>query len=188
MQISELLSFKPRLATGTAFNQSKLQSCLFNRKYNLISPKKIANFIERYALKCCYNLIYSVSEFQSQLLSDESRIMLQVEVFKFCVFVNLLHNLIYLSNLLLADEDEGLEDVARCMVPIIEKHSKSIDVDSDAYQTVLKILQKESGPRFSVMKEDMNSMKEGGKGKSYSYKTHVEKHIRKLFCNLCLGL
>ena len=94
---------------------------------------------------------------------------------------------IYL-NYYFSDEDEGLEDVARCMVPIIGKHSKSIDVDSDCYQKVLGILQKESGPRFSVMKEDMNSMKEGGKGKSYSYKTHVEKHIRKLFCNLCLGL
>ena len=66
------------------------------------------------------------------------------------------------------------------MVPIIEKHNISIDVDSEAYNKVLYILQKESGPRFSVMKEDMNSMKEGGKGKSYSYKTHVEKHIRKL--------
>ena len=74
------------------------------------------------------------------------------------------------------------------MVPIIEKHSKSIDVDSEAYQKVLEILQKESGPRFSVLKEDMNSMKEGGKGKSYSYKTHVEKLIRKLFCSLYLGL
>ena len=72
--------------------------------------------------------------------------------------------------------------MAKCMVPIIEKHSKSIDVDSDCYQKVLGILQKESGPRFSVMKEDMNSIKEGGKGKSYSYKTHVEKLIRKLFC------
>ena len=78
--------------------------------------------------------------------------------------------------------------MARCMVPIIGKHSKSIDVDSDCYQKVLGILQKESGPRFSVMKEDMNSMKESGKGKSYSYKTHVEKHIRKLFCSLYLGL
>ena len=71
---------------------------------------------------------------------------------------------------------------------MIQSHSQSKDLDSDAYQKVLEILQKESGPRFSVLKEDMNSMKEGGKGKSYSYKTHVEKHIRKLFCSLYLGL
>ena len=73
------------------------------------------------------------------------------------------------------------------MVPIIEKHSKSTEVDSDGYQKVLQILQKESGPRFSVMKEDMYSIKEGGKGKSYSYKTHVEKLISKFICNLYLG-
>ena len=76
--------------------------------------------------------------------------------------------------------------MARCIVPIIEKHDKSIEVDSDGYQKVLQILQKESGPRFSVMKEDMNSIKECGKGKSYSYKTLIKEHIRKLFCNLSL--
>ena len=87
-----------------------------------------------------------------------------------------------------SDEDDGLEDVARCMVPIIEKHDKSIEVDSDSYQNVLQILQKESGPRFSVMKEDMHSMKECGKGKTYSSRTLIEKHISKFFCNLCLTI
>jgi hypothetical protein len=67
--------------------------------------------------------------------------------------------------------------LARCTVPNINSHSKSIDLDSDGYQKVLQVLQKESGPRFSVMKEDMNSMKEGGKGKSYSYL--LEHHISK---------
>ena len=76
--------------------------------------------------------------------------------------------------------------MARSRVPIIEKHSKSIEVESDSYQKVLEILQKESGPRFSVMKEDMNSIKECGKGKSY--RNLLEKHIRKFFCNLCLGI
>ena len=72
------------------------------------------------------------------------------------------------------------------MVPIIEKHCDSVDVDSESYQKVLHILQKESGPRFSVMKEDMNSKKEVGKGKSYSYQTLIKEHIRKFFCNLSL--
>ena len=94
--------------------------------------------------------------------------------------MNLLHGLWYYY---FSDEDDGLEDVAKCMVPIIEKHCDSVDVDSDSYQKVLHILQKESGPRFSVMKEDMNSKKEVGKGKSYSYKTHVEKIIRKFLCD-----
>ena len=75
------------------------------------------------------------------------------------------------------DLNGGLEDLSRCVLPIIEEHSKSIEAKSDNYHKILKILQKESGPRFSVMKEDM---KEGDSGKSYSYKTHVEKHIRKL--------
>ena len=99
--------------------------------------------------------------------------MLQVEFFSFFGFVNLPHTYYF------SDEDDGLEDVARCMVPIIEKHDKSIEVDSDCYQKVLQILQKESGPRFSVMKEDMNSIKEGGKGKSYSYllENHISKFI-----------
>ena len=74
------------------------------------------------------------------------------------------------------------------MVPTIEKHDKSIEVDSDSYQKVLHILQKESGPRFIVMKEAMNSKKEVGKGKSYSYKTHVEKIIRKFLCDSYLRL
>ena len=69
---------------------------------------------------------------------------------------------------------------------MIKSHSQSKDLDSDAYQKVLEILQKESGPRFSVMKEDMNSIKECGKGKSYSYKTLIKEHIRKFFCNLSL--
>ena len=76
--------------------------------------------------------------------------------------------------------------MARCIVPIIEKHDESIEVDSDGYQKVLQILQKDSGPRFSVMKEDMNSIKECGRGKSYSYQTLIEEHIRKFFCNLSL--
>ena len=54
----------------------------------------------------------------------------------------------------------------RCTVPMINRHSESIDLDSDGYQKVLQVLQKESGPRFSVMKEDMDSVKE--RGKSYS--------------------
>ena len=83
-------------------------------------------------------------------------------------------------------EDEGLEDLAKCTVPLIESHSQSKDFDSDAYQKVLEILRKESGPRFSVMKEDMTSIKEGGKGKSYSYL--LESHISKFFCNFCLRL
>ena len=69
------------------------------------------------------------------------------------------------------------------MVPIIEKHCDSVDVDSESYQKVLHILQKESGPRFSVMKEDMNSKKEVGKGKSYS--RLLESLIGNLYRNLC---
>ena len=69
---------------------------------------------------------------------------------------------------------------------MIKSHSQSKDLDSDAYQKVLEILQKESGPRFSVMKEDMNSIKEGDKGKSYSYL--LENHISKFLRNLCLRL
>ena len=76
--------------------------------------------------------------------------------------------------------------MARCTVPNINSHSKSIDLDSDGYQKVLQVLQKESGPRFSVMKEDMNSVKECGKGKSYSHL--LESLIGNLFCNLCLEL
>ena len=69
------------------------------------------------------------------------------------------------------------------MVPIIEKHNKSIEVDSDSYQKVLQVLQKKSGPRFSVMKEDMDSVKEFSKGKSYS--RLLESLIGNLYCNLC---
>ena len=83
-------------------------------------------------------------------------------------------------------EEEGLEDLAKCTVPLIESHCQSKDFDSDAYQKVLEILRKESGPRFSVMKEDMTSIKEGGKGKSYSYllENHISKFIVIQFKNL----
>ena len=81
--------------------------------------------------------------------------------------------MIYDNMYCFSDEDEGLD------LPIIEKHSKSIKVESDDYLKVLEILQKKSGPRFSVMKEDM---KEGGNGKKYSY--YVEKHISKFYCIL----
>ena len=69
--------------------------------------------------------------------------------------------------------------MARCTVPMINSHSKSIDLNSDGYQKVLQVLQKESGPRFSVMKEDITSIKEGGKGKNYSYllENHISKFI-----------
>ena len=62
---------------------------------------------------------------------------------------------------------------------MIQSHSQSKDLDLDAYQKVLEILQKESGPRFSVMKEDITSIKEGGKGKNYSYllENHISKFI-----------
>ena len=62
---------------------------------------------------------------------------------------------------------------------MINSHSKSIDLNSDGYQKVLQVLQKESGPRFSVMKEDITSIKEGGKGKNYSYllENHISKFI-----------
>ena len=69
------------------------------------------------------------------------------------------------------------------MVPTIEKHNKSIEVDSDSYQKVLQVLQKKSGPRFSVMKEDMDSVKEFSKGKSYS--RLLESVIGNLYRNLC---
>ena len=69
------------------------------------------------------------------------------------------------------------------MVPTIEKHKKSIEVDSDSYQKVLQVLQKKSGPRFSVMKEDMDSVKEFSKGKSYS--RLLESVIGNLYRNLC---
>ena len=69
------------------------------------------------------------------------------------------------------------------MVPTIEKHNKSIEVDSDSYQKVLQVLQKKSGPRFSVMKENMDSVKEFSKGKSYS--RLLESLIGNLYCNLC---
>mgnify|MGYP001366168615 FL=1 len=69
------------------------------------------------------------------------------------------------------------------MVPTIEKHNKSIEVDSDSYQKVLQVLQKKSGPRFSVMKEDMDSVKEFSKGKSYS--RLLESLIGNLYRNLC---
>ena len=85
-----------------------------------------------------------------------------------------------------SDEDVGLEDLARCTVPNIESHSKSVDLNTESYQKVLQIFQKESGPRFSLMKEDMDSVKECDKGKSY--RNLLEKHIRKFFCNLCLGI
>ena len=71
------------------------------------------------------------------------------------------------------------------MVPTIEKHDKSIEVDSDSYQKVLQVLQKESGPRFSVMKEDMDSLKECDKGKSYS--RLLASLIGNFFC-FCLEL
>ena len=70
------------------------------------------------------------------------------------------------------------------MVPTIEKHNKSIEVDSDSYQKVLQVLQKKSGPRFSVMKEDMDSVKEFSKGKSYS--RLLESLIGNFYRNLCL--
>ena len=70
------------------------------------------------------------------------------------------------------------------MVPTIEKHNKSIEVDSDSYQKVLQVLQKKSGPRFSVMKEDMDSVKEFSKGKSYS--RLLESLIGNCYRNLCL--
>ena len=60
---------------------------------------------------------------------------------------------------------------------MINRHSESIDLDSDGYQKVLQVLQKESGPRFSVMKEDITSIKEGGKGKNYS--NLLENYISK---------
>ena len=62
---------------------------------------------------------------------------------------------------------------------MINSHSKSIDLNLDGYQKVLQVLQKESGPRFSVMKEDITSIKEGGKGKNYSYllENHISKFI-----------
>ena len=69
------------------------------------------------------------------------------------------------------------------MVPTIEKHNKSIEVDSDSYQKVLQVLQKKSGPRFSVMKEDMDSVKEFSKGKSDS--RLLESLIGNLYRNLC---
>ena len=81
-------------------------------------------------------------------------------------------------------EDEGLEDLAKCTVPLIESHSQSKDFDSDAYQKVLEILRKESGPRFSVMKEDMDSVKECSKGKSYS--RLLESLIGNFYCSVCL--
>ena len=74
--------------------------------------------------------------------------------------------------------------MARCTVPNINSHSKSIDLDSDGYQKVLEILQKESGPRFSVMKEDMDSVKECSKGKSYS--RLLESLIGNFYCSVCL--
>ena len=67
---------------------------------------------------------------------------------------------------------------------MINSHSKSIDLNSDGYQKVLQVLQKESGPRFSVMKEDMNSLKECDKGKSYS--RLLARLIGNFFCNLRL--
>ena len=75
--------------------------------------------------------------------------------------------------------------MARCTVPMISSHSESIDLNSDGYQKVLQVLQKESGPRFSVMKEEMNSVKECSKGKSYS--RLLETVIGNFFSNLCSG-
>ena len=76
--------------------------------------------------------------------------------------------------------------MARCTVPMINGHSESIDYSSDGYQKVLQVLQKESGPRFSVMKKNMDSVKECSKGKSYS--RLLETIIGNFFSNLCLGL
>ena len=70
----------------------------------------------------------------------------------------------------------------RCTVPMINRHSESIDLDSDGYQKVLQVLQKESGPRFSVMKEDMDSVKECSKGKSYS--RLLEHLIGNFYCKI----
>jgi hypothetical protein len=67
---------------------------------------------------------------------------------------------------------------------MINSHSESIDLNSDGYQKVLQVLQKESGPRFSVMKEDMASVKECSKGKSYS--RLLESLIGNFYCNLCV--
>ena len=68
---------------------------------------------------------------------------------------------------------------------MINSHSKSIDLNSDGYQKVLQVLQKESGPRFSVMKVDMDSVKECDKGKSHS--RLLASLIGNLFC-FCLEL
>ena len=77
------------------------------------------------------------------------------------------------------DEDDGAEDLARSTVPMITSHSESKGLSSDGYQKVLGILQKESGPRFSALKEDMDSVKECDKGKSYS--RLLEDYISKFF-------
>ena len=69
---------------------------------------------------------------------------------------------------------------------MINSHSESIDLNSDDYQRVLQLLQKESGPRFSVMKEDMDSVKECDKEKSYS--CLLARLIGNFFCNLRLEL
>ena len=78
-----------------------------------------------------------------------------------------------------SDEGDGLEDLGRCDVPIIESHGNSKELNSNGYQEALKILQKESGPRFSVMKEDMGSIKDCGKRKGYS--NLLETHMGKFY-------
>ena len=118
------------------------------------------------------------SEFLSHWHSDKSRIMSKLEVLGFSLWLYCMI-LFWIS-----DEDDGAEDLARCTVPMINRHSESIDLDSDGYKEVLQVLQKESGPRFSVMKEAMDSVKECSKGKSYS--RLLESLIGNFYCNLCL--
>ena len=76
-----------------------------------------------------------------------------------------------------SDEVDSLERLGRSTTPVIESFEKSKHINSDDYQKVLKILQKSSGPRLNLLKNDMDSVYGGSKGKSYSklVETYVSK-------------